>query len=238
MKVGVALVDLLVGLHATIGILASLHDVRDTGRGRLVEVNLLSSLLSSLANQGSAYAIAGLVPERMGNLHPSIAPYELFEAADRQVAIACGTDKQFESLCRVIDREDLAADPRYGTNRDRVQNRHDLRVELEKAFAERGSDLLLAELEAVGVPAGPVNSIAEAFRLAEELGLEPVQQVSGPLGSVPQLTNPLSFDGDRLPIRSAPPRLGEHTEEVLEWLHSANPPSRDAAGPESERREG
>jgi crotonobetainyl-CoA:carnitine CoA-transferase CaiB-like acyl-CoA transferase len=218
MKVGVAMVDLLVGLHATIGILAGLRQAATAGKGGLVEVNLLSSMLSSLANQGSAFAIAGQVPQRLGNVHPSIAPYELFDAMDRQVAIACGTDRQFASLCRVLDREDLANDPRYATNRDRVENRPSLRRELEKAFAERSSDPLLAELDKVGVPAGPVNNLSEAFSLAESLGLEPVQQVMGPHGPIPQMTSPLRFNGEKLTIAAVPPRLGQHTQEILEWL--------------------
>jgi crotonobetainyl-CoA:carnitine CoA-transferase CaiB-like acyl-CoA transferase len=224
MKVGVALVDILVGLHATIGTLAALRGVSQGGPGRHVEVNLFSSLLSSLANQGSAFAAAGVVPERLGNFHPSIAPYELFEAADRPVAVACGNDRQFEGLCKVLDRTDLLGDERFATNRSRVAHRMVLHDELASAFRTRGSETLVDELSQAGVPAGPVNDLAEAFALAESLGLEPVQYVDGPDGRIPQVSSPLRIDGRPLDLAGAPPALGEHTDEVLAWLATSREP--------------
>ncbi|MDT0202487.1 CaiB/BaiF CoA-transferase family protein [Nocardioides sp. AE5] len=218
MKVGVALVDMLAGLHATIGILASLRERDQTGKGRHVEVNLLSSLISSLANQGSAFAAAGVVPQRLGNAHPSIAPYELFETADGQVAVACGTDRQFVQLCRAVDQSAIAEDPRFITNRDRVEHRTELREMLTAAFSRFSTAQLLSCLEETGVPVGPVNDLAEAFNLATALGLEPIQYVKGANGPVAQLSSPLRFDGEVPAVQELPPRLGEHTEEVLRWL--------------------
>ncbi len=229
MKVGVALVDVLAGLHATIGILASLHERETTGAGRYVEVNLLSSLLSSLANQGSAFAATGVVPDRLGNVHPSIAPYELFEMQDRPVAIACGTDRQFRALCEVLDSVQLIDDPRFRTNRGRVQHRASLREVLVPAFAGRRSDQLLPHLEKAGVPAGPVNDVAEAFRLAEDLGLGPVQYLDG-LDGAPQVTSPLRFDGSTPLVEGRPPRLGQHTEEILAWLGLDRTEGRSSTG--------
>jgi crotonobetainyl-CoA:carnitine CoA-transferase CaiB-like acyl-CoA transferase len=217
-KVGVALVDILAGLHATIGVLAGLRERESTGAGRHVEVNLLSSLISSLANQGSAYALAGVIPTRLGNVHPSITPYQLFQTKDKQVAIACGTDRQFEGLCKVLHCENLIDDERFHTNRDRVGNRPALLEVLTPAFAAVGAEELLTALDEAGVPAGAVNDIAEAFAFAERLGLEPLQQVATDEGNLPQVSSPLRFDGATPLVYSAPPTLGQHTEEILAWL--------------------
>jgi len=218
MKVGVALVDILAGLHATIGVLAGLRGRETTGAGRHVEVNLLSSLISSLANQGSGFTLAGVVPTRLGNMHPSITPYELFDTKDKQVAIACGTDRQFEALCKVLACDELTDDDRFRTNRSRVENRSALRSALVAAFAMVETDELLAALDAVGVPAGAVNNIAEAFELAEQLGLDPLQHVADGEQSMPQVSSPLRFDGQPPAVHSVPPKLGEHTAEILDWL--------------------
>jgi crotonobetainyl-CoA:carnitine CoA-transferase CaiB-like acyl-CoA transferase len=214
MKVGVAVVDLFAGLHATIGILAAVRDAERTGRGRLVEVNLLSSLLSSLANQASAYLGGGTVPGRIGNIHPSIAPYELLSTADRPIAVACGTDAQFAQLCGVLDLPALVTDARFVTNGHRVSYRRELCSHLEARLRTRPAKDWLAALDEAGVPVGPVNGISEAFDLAAELGLRPVQEVDG----IAQVTSPIRFDGEPLPMRRRPPKLGEQSSEVREWL--------------------
>ncbi len=218
MKAGVALVDVLVGLHAVIGILAGVRDASTSGVGTHVELNLLSSLLSSLANQGSAFALAGVLPERLGNFHPSIAPYELFQTSDRSIAVACGNDRQFEELCGVLGLADLPQDERFRSNRVRVKHRELLHSKLADALAERTSGDVVVELSRVGVPVGPVNNLAEAFALADSLGLQPVQHLDGSGNRSSQISSPLRFDGDPLELGSQPPRLGEHTEEVLSWL--------------------
>ncbi len=130
-KVGVALVDVLAGLFASVGILAALNHRHATGEGQLIEVDLLSSLLASLVNQASSYTVAGVVPTRMGNEHPSIAPYADFQTGEGRLVLAVGTDRQFQSLCEVIGAPALAQDPRFATNPDRVANRDALRTELE-----------------------------------------------------------------------------------------------------------
>jgi crotonobetainyl-CoA:carnitine CoA-transferase CaiB-like acyl-CoA transferase len=226
MKVGVAVVDLLAGLHATIGILAAVRKAERTGAGGLVEVNLLSSLLSSLANQGSAYLGAGLVPGRLGNVHPSIAPYELLETGDRPIAVACGTDQQFRHLCQALDLHGLADDARFLRNGDRVAHREQLRDQLEARLRTRPAKDWLDTLDSAGVPAGPVNDLAEAFDIAGALGLQPVQEIDGST----QVASPIRLDGQTLAMTRRPPKLGEHDDEVRDWLGILDTTDPDAVG--------
>lgn len=212
-KVGVALVDIITGLNALSGILAAIH-VRDrTGQGQRVEVNLLSSLLSGLVNQASSTLATGRSPRRMGNQHPSIAPYELYSAADRELVVAVGNDRQFRDLALALELPALAEDPRFATNQLRVQYRIELRAILDARLALRPalqwSDLLAAR----GVPAGPVNSVAEAFELAERLGLPSVVEIADDAtGTVSrQVANPIGLSGTPPQYRQVPPRLGQHS---------------------------
>ncbi|WP_214370083.1 CaiB/BaiF CoA transferase family protein [Pseudonocardia sp. H11422] len=209
-KVGVALVDVLAGLFSTVGILAALAHRTDTGRGQRVEVDLLSSLLAALVNQGSGYTSGGSVPGRMGNQHPSIAPYELLRCADGDLVLAVGNDRQFVALCAVLGRPDLALDPRFATNTDRVGHRAELRTELERLLAARPAAAWAADLTAARVPAGVVNDVAGAFRLATELGLRPVIDIPREDGSTVSLTrNPIGLSLTPPSYRSAPPRLAD-----------------------------
>ncbi|MEV4110442.1 CoA transferase [Nonomuraea sp. NPDC049695] len=213
-KAGVALVDVITGLHAGLGILAALRHRDRTGEGQRVEVSLLSSLLSALTNHASAYAAAGVVPRAMGNRHPSIVPYEVFEAADRPLVIAAGNDRQFRALCEALNRADLAGDSRYATNAGRVAARDDLVAELNAALAARTADEWFETLTAAGVPCGPINDLAAAFALAEELGLEPSVQVDG----VGQVANPLRLSATPPSYRRPPPGLGQDDAWVREIL--------------------
>jgi crotonobetainyl-CoA:carnitine CoA-transferase CaiB-like acyl-CoA transferase len=207
-KVGVALVDVLAGLYSTVGILAALEHRRATGEGQRVEVELLSALLAGLVNQGSAYTLAGVVASRMGNQHPSIAPYELLRCADGELVLAVGTDRQFAALCEVLGAPELADDARFATNPARVEHRRALRQALERLLAERPAGAWAAELTEARVPAGVVNDIAGAFRMAEELGLEPVVQIPRDDGTIAALTrNPITLSATPATYRSAPPRL-------------------------------
>lgn len=173
-KAGVALVDVLTGLHATIGILAALRERDRSGRGQVVEVNLLSSLLSSLVNQGAAYINGASVPSAMGNRHPSIAPYETLQARDAPIAVAVGNDRQFAALATCLGRPELAADPHFLTNRDRVAHRAALVAALESALSDHEAAYWTDQLQRCGVPCGPVNDIRAAVDLAAHLGLNPV----------------------------------------------------------------
>jgi crotonobetainyl-CoA:carnitine CoA-transferase CaiB-like acyl-CoA transferase len=207
-KVGVALVDVLAGLFASVGILAALRHRDATAEGQLVEVDLLSSLLAGLVNQASAFTIAGVVPGRLGNAHPSISPYELYATADGDLVLAVGNDRQFAALCEVIGAPGLSADPRFAGNGDRVANREALHAELMERLAARPASQWADELTAVRVPAGVVNDLAGAFALAESLGLEPVVAVPAADGSTVRLTrNPIRLSRTPPSYRSAPPPL-------------------------------
>ncbi|MDP4502075.1 CaiB/BaiF CoA transferase family protein [Nonomuraea turcica] len=229
-KAGVALVDVITGLHAALGILAALHHRDRTGQGgrvldgggqppgrgegQRVEVSLLSSLLSALTNHSSAYAAAGVVPRAMGNRHPSIVPYEVFETADRPLVIAAGNDRLFQALCATLGREDLARDTRYATNAARVAAREALVAELNAALRERPADEWFELLTAAGVPCGPINDLAAAFALAEDLGLEPAVEVGG----VGQVANPIRLSATPPSYRRPPPALGEDQGWLREIL--------------------
>ncbi|MEV0614223.1 CoA transferase [Nonomuraea sp. NPDC050404] len=253
-KAGVALVDVITGLHAALGIMAALHHrdhtgeggrvgepgagsrdgesapgsrdgelapgSRDGGRGRPagvgqhVEVSLLSSLLSALSNHSSAYAAAGVVPRAMGNRHPSIVPYEVFQAADRPIVIAAGNDRQYRSLCLALDRPDLAEDARYATNAARVAARDTLVADLNAALAGRTADEWFDRLTAAGVPCGPINDLAAAFALAQDLGLEPSVELDG----VGQVANPIRLSATPPGYHRPPPALGQDDAWLREIL--------------------
>ena len=210
-KVGVALVDVIAGAFATVGILAALEHRHASGEGQRVEVNLLTSLLAALVNQGAAYTAGGVVPTRMGNDHPSIAPYGLMRAADRELVVAVGNDRQFAALCEVIDAPELADDARFATNDARVDNRGALREELEWRLGARSADAWVAALTQARVPAGVVNDIAAAFGLAQSFGLDPVIEiVRDDVSSVRLTRNPISLSATPPSYRTAPPRLDDH----------------------------
>jgi crotonobetainyl-CoA:carnitine CoA-transferase CaiB-like acyl-CoA transferase len=207
-KVGVALVDVLAGLFAAVGILAAIRHRDATGEGQLVQVDLLSTLLSALVNQGAAYTIAGDVPGRLGNAHPSIAPYELFSAGEGQLVLAVGNDRQFATLCEVLGVGSLAADPRFASNPDRAANRAALRQALEAALATRSAAEWADALSAARVPAGVVNDVGAAFSLAQSLGLEPIVTIARDDGTVVRLTrNPVRLSRTPARYRSPPPRM-------------------------------
>ncbi len=207
-KVGVAVVDVLAGLFASVGILAALRHRDATGEGQRVQVDLLSSLLAALVNQGSAFTVAGVVPTRMGNAHPSISPYELYDTAAGELVLAVGNDRQFAALCDVLGAPELAADPRYAGNRDRVANRDALRQELDARLRAKPAGEWASLLIDARVPAGVVNDIAGAFELARGLGLQPTVDVPGPEGATVSLTrNPIGLSRTPPSYRSAPPAL-------------------------------
>ena len=207
-KVGVAVVDVLAGLFSAVGILAALRHRDQSGLGQRVEVDLLTSLLAALVNQGSGYTSGGAVPRRMGNRHPSIAPYEVLATGNGDLVLAVGNDRQFASLCTALGRPDLCQDPRFTTNPDRVAHRDELREELLRLLAGRSASSWGEALTAVGVPAGVVNDVAGAFRLAAALGLAPVVELPRPDGPpVPLTRSPIGLSLTPPTYRTAPPRL-------------------------------
>jgi crotonobetainyl-CoA:carnitine CoA-transferase CaiB-like acyl-CoA transferase len=226
LKAGFAIVDILSALFATVGVLAALRHRECTGEGQRVEVNLLSSILCALANQSSTFVTTGHVPVAMGNRHPSIAPYETFRAADRPFIIAVGNDRQFVRLAEVVGEPWMGTDERFATNPARVANREELFDLLEKALASRNASEWVEALTTASIPCGLVNDISEAFALAGSLGLDPI--VSAPRAGadeapVRHAANPIRLSATPVSYRSAPPRLDEDRESVLDWLDRAHP---------------
>ncbi|WP_203137206.1 CaiB/BaiF CoA transferase family protein [Microbacterium sp. JZ31] len=220
MKVGVALVDVLTGKDAVIGVLAALRRREATGEGSRIEVSLLSSLQGALANQAAAHLGAGVSPTRMGNMHPSIAPYELLQCADGPLAIACGNDAQFGKLTAALGIPDLAQDGRFRTNADRVAHRPALRDALEAALAAASAADWQERLTAVGVPAGQAGDIADGLAYASRLGLEPTIEVTAADGSSRgrQVRHPVLWEPPFEPPRRAAPALDEHGDAIRSWL--------------------
>lgn len=216
MKVGVALVDVLTGKDAVIGILAALADRERTGLGQRIEVNLLSSLLGSLVNQSSSYLTTGRSPSRMGNQHPSIAPYETLRCRDGLLAIACGNDAQFTRLAGVLGRPQLAEDARFVTNPARVANRAALVTALEAVLATADAAQWQQRLVGADVPAGVVGDVASAFEFAESLGLEPTVEMPTP--HRPQVRHPITFSRSGIVPPAPPPGLDEHGDDIRRWL--------------------
>lgn len=215
-KVGVAMVDVLAGLFSTVGILAALQHRHTTGEGQRVEVDLMSALLAGMVNQGSAFTSGGVVPARMGNQHPSIAPYEVLPTADGNLVLAVGNDRQFAALCEVIAAPELATDPRFATNAARVEHRDELRSRLVRHLGSLPAAAWAAALTEVRVPAGVVNDIAGAFRLATELGLDPIVSLPRPDGTTVDLTrNPIRMSATPPSYRSAPPRLDQSPRRLV-----------------------
>jgi len=209
-KVGVALVDVLTGLHAAVGILAALHHRDKEGVGQKIDVNLLSVLLASMVNQSAAYVLAGQVPGALGNAHPSIAPYADFQARDRAMIIAVGNDKQFVALARVLGHSEWTQDPRFASNPERVENRETLTSAINDVLRTHTADHWHRELTAAGVPCGPINGIDQAFALAADLGLAPIVTIDGDpqMGTV---ASPLLLHATPVSYRRAAPGLPEES---------------------------
>lgn len=214
---GVAIFDVITGLHTTIGILAALREREHTGKGQLVETNLLSSAQSGLVNQTAGYLLSGSVPERMGNEHPSIYPYEPFPTAQGPLIIAVGNDGQFRRLCKVLGIPGIAADERFCTPPLRSRNRTELRPILVNALSTNDAQSWFDLLTEQNVPAAPINSIAQGIDYAESIGLDPVVRV-GPAGEMPGIRHPIGFS--RTPARYdlLPPDLDADREHILNWL--------------------
>lgn len=215
-KAGVAVTDILSGLYATIGILAALSHRERTGVGQHIDVGLLDVQVACLANQAMNYLISGSAPGRSGNAHPNLVPYQDFPTADGYMIIAVGNDAQFSRLCAVMSLPELAADPRFVTNKSRVINRLELIGRLSAVSVTQPTRHWVAALEGVGVPAGPINSLDAVFDdpqvRARDMQFELPHPVSG---SVPLVANPLRLSETPVSYRSAPPLLGAQTREIL-----------------------
>jgi len=213
-KVGVALVDVLAGLYAATAVLAALHRRSQSGLGQRVTTNLLQVTLAALANQATGWLGSGALPERLGNVHPSIEPFATFRAADGELMLCAGNDRQFAALSLVLGAPELASDERFASNESRVRHRDELRELLELRLSARSCAQWTEALTAAGVPAGPVNALDEAFALAEQLGLAPVDTTGG----VRTVRFPVELSRTPALTRRPPPGLGEHGDEIREWL--------------------
>jgi len=214
-KVGVALLDVIAGLQAASGILAALHERERTGRGRHVSVSLFDAGVAAMVNQAANHLIGGIVAGPRGTAHPNICPYQAFHASDRPFILAAGNDRLFRRTCEVVGHPEWAADPRFGTNEERVRHRDELIPLLGEAFAAGPAGEWLDALEAASVPCAPIRAMDEVFASPEGAAL--VESVIDPgRGTTLRLVrNPIRFDGRILDTRLAPPLLGEHTDEIL-----------------------
>jgi crotonobetainyl-CoA:carnitine CoA-transferase CaiB-like acyl-CoA transferase len=217
-KPGVAFADIFTGIYACIGILAALRRRDATGEGAHLDMALLDTQTSVLANQAMNYLASGQAPRRMGNAHPNIVPYQAFPVSDGHVIVAVGNDGQFARFARVLGRPDLAQDERFRTNADRVRNRAVLVPLLADLLMRTKRDVLLAALAPEGVPAGPINTVADVFAdpqvVARKMRVDlPAPAAKG--GAIPSVRSPILIDGEPAVSQRPPPRLGEHTEEVL-----------------------
>jgi crotonobetainyl-CoA:carnitine CoA-transferase CaiB-like acyl-CoA transferase len=209
-KVGVAIADLASGLYASAAIGAALHRRAVTGEGARLEIALLDSLVSLLANQAMNWLVGEVVPARLGNAHPNISPYESYRTADRPIAIGVGSDVQFQRLADALDATDLGADPRFATNADRVAHRGELRRALEAVLAAAPRDRWLERLTAAGVPVAPINELPEVFA-DPDIQARTVVDVAG----IPQVRSPFRVDGAPVAVDRPPPTLGADTDAVL-----------------------
>jgi crotonobetainyl-CoA:carnitine CoA-transferase CaiB-like acyl-CoA transferase len=209
-KVGVAAADIFCGMMAANAILAALHRRSVTGEGARVEVPLFESTLSWLANRGQEYLMTGHDTGLIGNAHPSIVPYQTFDASDRPIVVTVGNNTQFERLCAAVGLPDLADDERYATNPDRVAHRKELVDALQERFSERTADEWVKEIRGAGVPCGPVNALPDVFEDEHVLGSSILQEIEHPAaGTIRMVASPVLVDGERLPVRRPPPMLGQ-----------------------------
>lgn len=217
-RAGISVFDVMAGLHATVGVLSALNARHDTGRGQHIEVNLLSSALSGMVNQSSAFVAGGVVPFRMGNSHPSLFPYEPLPCSDGELIITAGNNNQFRRLVEVLGVPELADDPRFARNEARTAHRDELRPLLVDRLRTRTTMEWFRDIIAAGVPCGPINTVDGGVAFAREVGLDPVVEVGQPGAAVPSVRNPITFSETPPDYRLPPPSLDEHGAEIRRWL--------------------
>ncbi len=221
-KVGVAVADIMTGMYAASGILAALHHRDKTGEGQYIDLALIDSQIAWLANQGVNYLLTGQVPQSLGNAHPNIVPYQVFQVKDGYIIIAVGNDGQFAELAAVLGHGEWGGDSRFATNPARLQNKDVLLALLADCTALWKRDELLQSCEARGIPAGPVNNLDDVFAMEQVAARDMLVKMpySGAgAGEVKLLGNPLKFSATPVDYRYPPPKCGEHSEEILkDWL--------------------
>ena len=215
-KVGVAIVDITAGLYASHAILAALYHREKTGAGQYIDISLFDSQLGWLANVGQNYLVSGNPPARYGNAHANIVPYEVFQTADGYLALGVGNDRQYQTLCEGINRRDLWTDERFQTNPGRVIHRHELIALLQEVFLASTTSGWISSLSKLGIPVGPINDIPSALSHPQAIARQMVQEVPRAEGLPVKLVGPVAkLSKTRASIWTAPPKLGEHTREIL-----------------------
>lgn len=218
-KAGVAVTDIITGMYATVAILAALQERNRSGLGQHLDIALLDSHISMLANQNLNYMTSGVAPTRAGNAHQNVVPYQVFKAADGYLIIAVGNDSQFRSFANAIGHPELGTDPKFATNRMRVTNRGELIPMLEKIIATGKRDEWIDKMEVAGVPCGPIQSIDQVFAHPQVKYRKIWQTIPHPVaGSSPTTASPMRFSATPIQYRRHAPLLGEHTQEVLKEL--------------------
>src|SRR5947208_9095436 len=218
-RAGVPIADLITGMYASIAICAALAHRERTGKAQHLDLALLDSQIALLAYQNTNYFATGKPPQRIGNLHPNIVPYQPFRASDGEVILACGNDNLYRKFCEAAGCAELAQDPRFATNGKRVENRAELTRLLADVFKKRSKGEWLELLEAAGVPNGPINDVAQVFEepQVKARGIR-IELPHGAAGKLPGVASPMRFSETRIEYRLAPPLLGEHTDGVLRGL--------------------
>ncbi|MGZ9006152.1 MAG: CaiB/BaiF CoA transferase family protein [Burkholderiales bacterium] len=215
-RVGVPIVDIMTGMYATIAVCAAIAHRAQTGVGQHLDLALFDTQVAFLANQAMNYLATGEVPQRLGNAHPNIVPYQTFRTADGDIILACGNDNLFRKFCEVAGCQDLARDARFETNAGRVENRDAITALLTDIFAKRTTREWVEGLEAAGVPNGPINNIRQVFEEPQAIARGLRFELPHPTaGSVPLVASPMRFSATPVEQKQAPPILGENTEEIL-----------------------
>jgi formyl-CoA transferase len=218
-KCGVPIADMMTGMYATVAILGALHERQTSSEGQYIDMSLLDTQVGWLANHGLNYMVSGKPARRWGNAHPNLCPYQSFRTSDGHLIVAVGNDRQFRALCRVLSMPSVGTDSRFATNSARLANRDSLVDQIEQCLRTKSRDEWLSALEEAGVPAGPINTVAQALEEPHVVSRGMVFSMEHGMGvSVPQIANPIKFSRTGIEYLRPPPMLGEHTSEILESI--------------------
>ena len=223
-RIGIPMSDIFTGCYSVVGILAALEERHRTGKGAYVDTALVDSTVGVLSNQALNYLVSGKVPKRIGNAHANIVPYQVFPTADGYAIVATGNDAQYVKFCNVLGATDLAQDPAYQNNVGRLTHREEIIAKLSALTSKMQRDDLLAKLEAQGVPAGPINDVAQVFENPQVIhrGMKlDLPSKAAKKGTIPGVRTPIVIDGWRAASEKSAPLLGEHTQDILKEIGEA-----------------